>query len=309
MMGDPQFGLREPGNFESGFIWSSPLWEKMPEICKKLNVKYFFVCGDIFGLETCSKNKKINDVQEEKAPEIFWNEWGKYLKKFEGICKVGWVVGGHEFAYCAEKGETYWNNKSRNYFLKNYPERVRYTIEDGENIFILFDKMHDWDYLSPDGFKSNDSLIWLENILSKYKNFKYKWVFGHVPLRNITEWWSLNGKENKNTKFAKLLEKYKITSAFFGHEHDEYFLGDKGGFPMFEVGIRYPLLVEVLNNEIKYSWLVDPINNLEKTIDPFKLPFIDCWKVLVIKKDEKIPLDIENINLDIENINPDRVKI
>lgn len=88
VMGDPQFGLKIPGDYESGFIWSSHLWEKMPEICKKLNVKYFFICGDIFGLETGSKNKRMNDVCNELASKIFWDEWEKYLKKFENICKV-----------------------------------------------------------------------------------------------------------------------------------------------------------------------------------------------------------------------------
>ncbi|MFN4227731.1 MAG: metallophosphoesterase family protein [Candidatus Ratteibacteria bacterium] len=299
VMGDPQFGLKVPGDFESGFIWSSSLWEKMPEICKKLNVKYFFICGDIFGLETAGKSKTGKDVCNESY-KIFYDEWEKYLKKFEGICKVFWIVGGHEFAYCKEKGETYWDNSSRDYFLKNYSDKIRYFIIDDENLFILFDKTHDWDYLSQGGFKSNDSLIWLENILEKYKDLKYKWFFGHVPPRNITEWWPDREilKEDKNIKMAKLLEKYKITSAFFGHEHDEYFLGDRGGFPMFVTGMRYPLLVEVNNEEINYSWIIDT-TNLKAFLNAFNLPAINLWKIAVIKNNEIISKETENIEPDL----------
>ena len=298
VMGDPQFGLKIAGDFNSGFVWSSPLWEKMPEICKKLNVNYFFVCGDIFALETGGVEKNGRDVCNENAPKIFWDEWERYLKNFEGICKVGWIVGGHEFAYCRDRGETYWNNNSRNYFLKNYSDKIRYTIIDGEHLFILFDKTHDWDYLSQEGFKSNESLTYLENVLEKYKNMKYKWFFGHTPPRNITQWWpDKEIKENKDMKLAKLLEKNNITAAFFGHEHDEYFIGNRGGFFMFETGMHYPLLVEVTENEIKYKYLVDPLNST-KIIDPFKLPTINDWKISIIKKDKELSFDLNNMNLE-----------
>jgi len=202
VMGDPQFKLAKPGQPEAGYVWTSDVWAKLPNLMRRVHAKYLFVCGDIF-------EYKVGDGTTITG---LWDEWDKYVATFKAAGRVEWITGGHEF----------WGGKTesepRDVFLKRYPDHVRYRIVDGENVFILFDDLHDPNYLDPNG------LAWLEKTLGESAAAKHVWFFGHVPPRNTADWWPTGERPRKDAfriRLAELLEKRGITAAFFGHEHME----------------------------------------------------------------------------------------
>lgn len=278
VMGDPQFRLLHKGDPAAGYQWTSPTWARMPALMKQTQIQWFFVCGDLFQYE-------VGDGST--IPEL-WKVWDDYVQDFAGIGRVEWVVGGHEF----------WGGKTadepRQYFLKHYPEHVRYTLTEGDDQFLLFDDVHDPNYFDDKG------LEWLQKTLQA-STAKRIWFFGHVPPRNTTAWWP-QGSDAKpdlfRSKMAAILEKHKITAAFFGHEHQEGYLGNRGGFPMFVVGCRMPLLVEADADRVSYRWLLqsEADNPLQKTASAMQDLPITTWKLLALPKGEPLPANLADLD-------------
>jgi len=278
-MGDPQFKLAKPGQPEAGYVWTSDVWAKLPDLMRRAHAKYLFVCGDIF-------EYKVGDGTTITG---LWDEWDKYVARFKGAGRVDWITGGHEF----------WGGKTaaepRDIFLKRYPDHVRYRIVDGENVFVLFDNLHDPNYLDPNG------LAWLEKTLAESASARHVWFFGHVPPRNTADWWPSGERPKKDAfriRMAELLEKRGITAAFFGHEHMETYLGNPGGFPMFASGCRWPLLVEVAAQGIQYRWLMKPLDEhpLAATLDALTPTPVQSWQVAIVPKGEPLPVGLPDLD-------------
>ena len=243
VMGDPQFHVpaedARAATLHYGHQWQSPAWQHVPALMKRLGVKYFFVCGDIF---------EYHDGDGTSVSEL-WDVWDRYVDEFSGIGRVEWITGGHEF----------WGRnaeRDRQYFLKRYPDHVRYCLREGPHAFIMFSDGCD----SPG---SDDArLEWLEEALGRCQDAEHVWFFGHHPPRNTANWWPTRQRPEEpdpfRTRMAALLERYQVRAAFFGHEHRETNLGDRGGFPMFVTACRYPLLVEVRGDHVDYRWIMAP---------------------------------------------------
>jgi len=243
VMGDPQFHVPTDDAWEPtlsyGYQWQSPAWQHVPALMKRLDAKYFFVCGDIF---------EYHDGDGTAVSEL-WDVWDRYVDKFAGIGRVEWVTGGHEF----------WGKdaeQDRQYFLQRYPNHVRYLVRDGPHAFILFDDVH-----NPLTFGSG-GLEWLDETLRQCQDAEHIWFFGHVPPRNTANWWPTRRRPGEldafRSRMAALLGQRGTRAAFFGHEHRETNLGDRGGFPMFVAACRYPLLVEVRGDRVEYRWIMEP---------------------------------------------------
>lgn len=275
VMGDPQFQVPREGAWEAtlnyGYEWQSPTWKAMPRIMDGLDARYFFVCGDIF---------QYQDGDGATAPAL-WDVWDKYLETFAGVGRVEWITGGHEF----------WGStaaQDQEHFVQRYPDHVRYTVSDAGHVFILFDDVH-----SPHTFDTH-GLEWLERTLKEAQGAEHVWFFGHVPPRNTADWWPTRKRPGRKDEFrsrmAALLGEYGVRAAFFGHEHRETYLGDRGGFPMFVTGVRHPLLVEVRGERVEYRWLMDRSGpDLLRGSLPVEGPPLTAWRVAALPEGAQLP--------------------
>lgn len=274
VMGDPQFRIARPGDKDlvGGYHWTSSTWAAMPRLCERLGARRFFVCGDLFEYQH----------GDGSAIPALWDHWDRYLGRFQ-TTTVGWITGGHEFW-----GGGPMDREARQTFLARYPDRIRYSIVDGDNLFILFDNIHDPKFLDPNG------LQWLEQLLSGSQQ-KRRFFFGHVPPRDTASWWP-DGTDAKadefRSKMAAILEKHQVTAAFFGHEHISSYIADPGGFPMFCVGVQTPLLVEINDERVSYRWLNNPLADdpLAKTTEAvFDRP-VQRWQIAFVPPGRKLAL-------------------
>jgi hypothetical protein len=284
VMADPQFqapnryGRPELMNY--GLQWTSSTWKAMPHVMRKLAVRRFFVCGDIF---------EYHDGDGTTVAGL-WDVWDRYLKTFEGAGPVEWITGGHEFWGKAAA-------QARDLFLKRYPGHVRYRIVENGQAFILFDDTHTPDFLKPGG------LEWLESTLEEVRGAEHVWFFGHVPPRNTADWWPTVKRPGQldeyRSRMAMLLEKHKVRAAFFGHEHRPAYLGDRGGFPMIVASTSIPLLVEVRGEQVAFRWLMDPTADdpLETAVG-LEGPPVESWRVAVLARGRPLPDDIGNTDPD-----------
>jgi hypothetical protein len=166
---------------------------------------------------------------------------------------------------------------------------VRYAVHDGDNLFILFDDIHDPTFLDAGG---SAGLDWLKATLDAAHE-KRVFFFGHVPPRNTAAWWP-DGTGTKvdgyRSKMAALLSEHHITAAFFGHEHFQSYLADTGGFPMFVAAISTPLLVEIADDQVRYRWLKSPLaaDPLAQVSDAISDRAVQRWLVAAIPPGRKL---------------------
>jgi hypothetical protein len=278
VVGDPQFKVRQPGQLEHGYTWQTDMWPGLPLLMRKLQARYLFVCGDIFEF-------KVGDGTT--IPGL-WDEWDRYLATFDDMGSVEWVPGGHEF----------WGGKTDPaplaYFFRRYPDRVRSSIVDGDNLFIMFDDVHE------QGLDGN-GLAWLAKTLRKNASAKHVWFFGHVPPRNTADWWPNDGRPANDVfriQMAQLLDGNPPSAAFFGHEHMETYLGDPGGWPMFATGPHWPLLVEVADSGVRYRWLMNPLADdpLAGALDALTPTPVLSWQVVVFPGGAPLPTGLPDFN-------------
>jgi hypothetical protein len=239
---------------------------------QRLQARTLFVCGDLFEF-------KVGD--RSSIPPL-WDEWDRYVAGFTGTGRVEWVVGGHEF----------WGGTNdpapRGIFLRRYPDRIRSRIFEGDHAFLLFDDVHD-----PECFDTG-GLAWLDRTLQETSAARHIWFFGHVPPRNTADWWPEAGRPSRDAfrvRMAQALDRHPPRAAFFGHEHMESYLGDPGGWPMFGVGCRWPLLVEVAGAEVRYRWIMNPLaaDPLAGSLDALTPTPVACWQAAVIPRGAALP--------------------
>ncbi len=87
-----------------------------------------------------------------------------------------------------------------------------------------------------------DETKWLENDLEQAKNDQFRFVFGHhPPMTAVTR---RQGDNPHMTALQPMFEKYKVSAAFFGHDHNyqhylkngvHYFVSGGGGAPLYDV--------------------------------------------------------------------------
>jgi Icc-related predicted phosphoesterase len=116
------------------------------------------------------------------------------------------VVGNHELY---DKGRaSYYDIFGRFY----------YSFNVGNSYFIILDDANE---NSIDPWQMN----WLESELQKSQNYKYRFVFMHVPLYDPTKK-EQPGHSMKNVTFAKqlneLFDEYNVTMIFCSHIHSYY---------------------------------------------------------------------------------------
>lgn len=250
VLSDPQYRVARAGDpaglVVNGYRWSSATWAGLPGVAEKLGARFVFVPGDIF------------EYKEGDGATVagLWDHWDQYTRRFGAAgarARIEWITGGHEYW---DGGKDY-DHAAKDVFLKRYPEKVRYAVRDGENLFVLFDDIHDPWYLEPNG------IGWLKKTLEEAEGKQKRiFFFGHVPPRSTAAWWPDGSGvkvDGARSQMAALLTKHRVTAAFFGHEHFPSYLGDAGGFPMIVVAQAMPVLVEIRGDVVSYRWLKAPL--------------------------------------------------
>jgi len=294
---DPQFELSDPNE---GWYGTYTKWSNMVDAMQIFGAKYNFVCGDIFegpsGMTAtyCSNH---------------WDRWDLYVSMYtkRGLfCE--WTIGGHAF----------YSSTAYTVYLNRYGNHHSYVIEDGNNVFILYDLTHVLLSMERNyGIPTSDGVAWLQTQLQTYQG-KNIFIFAHTPPRYGPDYFSVHDVTNYNQVYDNLqielsefnllhnigllLEQYRksIKGMFFGHEHSTFYLGDHLGFPIFEV-FNEPLIVEVNGTNIKFGYILDYwINNptiTNKCYDPFDLgPSVTNWRAVALPPGEPDPTDVTNID-------------
>ncbi len=131
------------------------------------------------------------------------------------------VIGNHDIPFFGGRGNF------RNYIGKPY-----FSFVYGESYFIVLDNANKKRI-------EGKQLRWLKNQLKIAKQYKYRFVFLHVPLFNPKKRKRKKGHSMKDKKNAKLLnklfDKYDITMIFASHIHS-YFRGKWGKTPFIITG-------------------------------------------------------------------------
>ncbi len=290
VLADPQFELKESKEWK----YTSNVWKQLPGIQTRLNVTDVFICGDLFG----------GGQGDGSTLEACWNEWDRYASSFQNPESVHWVLGGHEF-YRRDDGMD-----PLAYYKERYNHPPRKALRKGNICFVLMDNMH-----SPTMF-DDKGLEWLEQTLEENKDAKHIFIIHHVGPRNTLNWWNDSPVDDEKIpqrahaddwreKYADILSKYPVTAAFSGHDHSAKYMGNRGGFEMFTVGVRFPMLVEIdEKDEVHYSWLLqpvsaDPLGSAEK-FDPDRMTQVKNftwaqWDGELPDTDELILMDREEI--------------
>jgi hypothetical protein len=286
VMADPHLHLAEPGNPAAGYrSWPNTCWPHLPRTLKNLDARRFFVVGDILS----------HKLGPGATIEGAWDAWDAYIDGFRGVARVEWSTGAHETLNDLPR------EHNRRVFAARYPHRFRQRIVDGDHAFIL---------LPEEAVTGRDPgvLPWLEKALRDSAHARHIWFFEHIPPLRSCDWWPPPGakpdpKHKTAQRIAALLEKHKVTAAFFGHLHHEAFLGDPGGFPLFLTGMVCPLLVEVHGERVSYRWLKRPLADdpLERAVDA--IPTISprarivgdgrplAWQAVRIPRGDTLPED------------------
>ena len=85
---------------------------------------------------------------------------------------------------------------------------------------------------------------WLEEDLQKSQNFDVRIVAAHHPPMTAVR--SRQGNNKHMTALEPMFEKYRVTAAFFGHDHNyqhyllngvHYFVTGGGGAPLYDVDL------------------------------------------------------------------------
>jgi len=241
VMADPHFRLTKPGDPGLGYgSWPNTCWPELPQLMKTIGANRLFVVGDILH-HALGAGATVTEA---------WDAWDAYVASFDGVGQVEWSVGAHEFFNDMPRSE------ARRVFQARYAHRLRQRIVHGEDVFIL---------LPEEDLKDPAAVRWLEGALQASASARRIWFFEHVPPGNTWDWWAAAGATAESERavpaqIGALLEKHKVTAAFFGHLHQESYLGNPGGFPLFLAGVTYPLLVEVREDCVEYRWLVRPMS-------------------------------------------------
>jgi len=107
-----------------------------------------------------------------------------------------------------------------------------YAFSVGNAYFIVLDDANE------EGL-DDAQLAWLENELQKAQNYKYRFVFMHVPLYDPRKGAESKGHSLQNLAFAKKLngifDRYHVTMLFTSHIHG-YFKGQWGKTPYIITG-------------------------------------------------------------------------
>ncbi len=177
------------------------------------------------------------------------------------------VIGNHDIM----------DDGRKNYY--KYFGKFYYSFHTGNSYFIMLDNSNE---------KNLDpwQMDWLKKQLEISKNYKYRFVFMHVPL------FDPRGKNYhlKDVNFAKKLNKlfdnYNITMLFVSHIHG-YFKGKWGNTPYIITGGAGAELRGTNKNHYFYHYLRVQVNNDSVKFDVVKLKspsfeilerfFYDVW--------------------------------
>ena len=133
-------------------------------------------------------------------------------------------------------------NDSRYYDF--FAARPYYSFNWGTSHFAVIDS--DLVNVSPSAVARDtywaEQTRWLEDDLNRSQNAEFRFVVAHHP--PMTAVASRQGDNPHMTALMPLLEKYKVTAGFFGHDHNyqhylkngiHYFITGGGGAPLYDV--------------------------------------------------------------------------
>jgi len=146
-------------------------------------------------------NGDLVDNGEKERYRLFINQ----IKKMNTPLLI--VIGNHELKK---------NGRGLYYDLFG---RFYYSFTVGDSYFILLDNAN-WRNIDP------WQMDWLKKELEKSKDYRYRFVFMHVPLYDPRKGKNQKGHSLKDLNFAKklnaLLDRYEITMLFASHIHGYY---------------------------------------------------------------------------------------
>lgn len=187
-----------------GDMSASPRARQMMALAGQQNPMFGMIGGDIA--------YENGDLRLFGNYDAWLTNWEDGMVTPDGaMIPMALAIGNHEvqggYNGTREKAPFYFD-----YFPQD-AEKSYFTRRFGKYAVVFF---LDSGHVSPHG---GEQALWLENEMSKYRKFRYKFAVYHVPLyssyRPFDDVGSAQGREN----WAPIFDKYHLTMAFENHDH------------------------------------------------------------------------------------------